>query len=343
MKIVFTGGGTAGHVMPNIALINALNPTDQVFYLGGANMEKNLVPQLTKGVKYVELNAPKFKRKLALSNLLLPFYLSKSVKVAKQHLKQISPDVIFAKGGYQSLPVAIAGFKLNIPVVLHESDLTIGLANKLCAPKSTALLSTFEINHPKALRVGAPLRQQIYDANSQKGLHAMGFDGTKPILLFLGGSLGANNLNELAQKIYPLVKSEFDIFVVTGKNKSIKTQKGLHCVEFCDSIFDCLKASSVCITRGGANTLCELCTINLPFIVLPLSTNTRGEQKANANYFASKGCCLVANDDIFPQNLLDLIRQAHQKATTFKASQNRLNIDGTKKILKLLYDKANSR
>ena len=340
MKIVFTGGGTAGHIMPNIALINALNTTDQVFYFGGKNMEKILVPQLTKGVKYVELNAPKFKRKLALSNLLLPFYLSKSVKVAKQHLKQISPDVIFAKGGYQSLPVALAGFKLNIPVLLHESDLTIGLANKLCASKSKALLTTFNLNHPKAYHIGAPLRQQIYFANKQKGLQTMGFDGNKPILLFLGGSLGANNLNGLAEQIYPLVKNEFDIFVVTGKNKTIKEQSGLHCVEFCQNIFDCLKACSVCITRGGAHTLCELCLINLPFIVLPLATNTRGEQKANANYFASKGCCLVATDDILPQNLIDLVRTARQKAHYFKDSQKRLNIDGTKKILKLLYDTA---
>ncbi|MBR5250607.1 MAG: glycosyltransferase [Clostridia bacterium] len=340
MKIVFTGGGTAGHIMPNIALINALDTSDQVFYFGGKNMEKNLVPSLTKGVNYIELDAPKFKRKLALSNLLLPFSLTKSVNIAKQHLQQISPDVIFAKGGYQSLPVALAGFKLNIPVVLHESDLTMGLANKLCAKRSSAILTTFEDTHPKAMRVGAPLRQQIYTANKQKGLHTMGFDGTKPIVLFLGGSLGANTLNQLSQQVYPLIKKDFDIFVLTGKNKRIAPQEGLHCAEFCVNIFDCLKASSVCITRGGANTLCELCTINLPFVVLPLTSNTRGEQKANANYFASKGCCLVAFDDILPNNLANLIYSAYDKATTFTSAQKRLKIDGTQKIIKLLYDKA---
>lgn len=344
MKIVFTGGGTAGHVMPNIALINQLSNFDEVFYFGTDGMEQKIIPQLTQNVNFVQIKAAKFKRKFALSNLLLPFRLWQSVAFCKKALKQIHPDVVFCKGGYVSLPVALAAKGLSIPIVTHESDVSAGLANKLCAKSSFAFLSTFELSDVKtAQRVGCPLRQEIYSADAKKGLFTMGFDGKKPVLLFLGGSLGANSLNALAQGVYPYLKQLFDIFVITGKGKSFESRNGLHCAEFCNDIFDVAKASAFCVTRGGANTLCELCVLSLPFLVIPLTSSSRGEQSANAEYFAKHGCGAIADGNISAKALAEKITKLFAKAELFKQSQKMLKIDGTQKTLNIIAEAANQK
>ena len=337
MKIVFTGGGTAGHIMPNIALINSLDASHQVFYLGSNGMEQKLIPQNTKNVTYVPIKTAKFKRKLCLSNFVLPFRIISSVAFCKKKLKEINPDVVFCKGGYVSLPVAVAANSLSIPVVVHESDTTAGLANKLCAKQSFAFLSTFELpNQKNAQRVGCPVRQQIYDASAQKGLQLMRFDGKKPILLFLGGSLGAERLNALAQGVYPHLKRKFDIFVVSGKGKSFAEKEGLHCTEFCNDIFDIIKACAFCVTRGGANTLCELCVLNLPFIVVPLVNSSRGEQSANADYFQQHGCGEKASPKVTATQLVEQINKLYPKAPLLRQAQRQLSVDGTRKTLQVI-------
>lgn len=337
MKIVFAGGGTAGHIMPNVALINSLDKKDEVFYFGSNGMEQKLIPQHTQNVTFVKIKASKLKRKLSLSNLALPLKVLSSVSFCKKELKKINPDVVFCKGGYVSLPVALASKQLSIPVVLHESDTTVGLANKLCAKSSFSFLSTFELQGvKKAQRVGCPLRQEIYSADAKKGLKTMGFDGKKPILLFLGGSQGANDLNTLAQGVYPHLKRKFDIFVVSGKGKSFHQKDGLHCAEFCNDIFDVAKACAFCVTRGGANTLCELCVLLLPFIVIPLTSSSRGEQSSNAQYFAKRGCGAVVNSDISATQLATKINNLYPKVPLFKQSQRLLEIDGTQKTLDIL-------
>lgn len=344
MKIVFTGGGTAGHIMPNVAIINSLSPTDEVFYFGCNGMEKTLVPQHTQKVKFVEIFAPKLKRKFALSNLLIPFRLLKSVARCKKQLKAISPDLIFCKGGYVSLPVALAGKSLSIPVVLHESDVTTGLANRLCAKNCALFLSAFENTAIKNARtVGTPIRGEIYSAKANEGLQTMGFDGKKPILIFLGGSQGANQLNALAQGVYPYLKDLFDIFVVSGRGKSFEQKEGLKSVEFCHNLFDCLKASSLCVTRGGANTLCELCAINLPFITLPLTASSRGEQTANALYFSQRGCGVTLQGEVTVERLIKAVKDLQKKSQLYQHKQRKLNIDGTQLIVDLLYGIANNQ
>lgn len=336
MKIVFTGGGTAGHVMPNIALINKLSPTDRVFYFGSNAMEKNIIPQQTHNVQFIEINPPKLKRKLTFSNLLIPARLLKCVKQCKLRLKEISPDVVFCKGGFVSLPVAIAAKSLSIPVILHESDVTTGLANKLCIKNCATFLTTFESSHPKAQKVGCPIRQEIYSASAIKGLKIMGFDGKKPILLFLGGSQGAKQLNDLAQQVYPALKNKFDIFVVSGKGKSFEEKEGLRSVEFCNEIYHCLKASALCVTRGGSNTLCELAVINLPFIAIPLTTSSRGEQTANATYFAQRGSGTTLDGEVTATRLIKAITDCQLNIDKIKTQQKLMNLDGTEKILKIL-------
>lgn len=335
-KIVFTGGGTAGHVMPNVALINSLPDDIEAYYFGCLGMEKKLITHHT-GATFVTITAPKLKRSLSLSNLLLPFRLADSVAKTKKLLADISPDAVFAKGGYVSLPVVIAANMLSIPVVVHESDATAGLANKLSARRAYAFLSTFDLSRPSgSLTVGSPVRREIYSANPARGLSTMRFDGSKPILLFLGGSQGALALNRLAAQIDTRLNRKFDTFVITGKGKSIEETRTLHSAEFCDNVFDLISASSLCVTRGGSNTLCEICVLNRPFVVIPLSAHSRGEQSANAAYFASRGCCVALDDKVSPDTLAASIVSAVKNSSSFVRAQKRLDIDGTETILDVL-------
>ncbi len=329
--------------MPNIALINSLKSDDTVYYFGGDGMEKRLIAEKTTNVNYVEIQAAKFKRCFSLSNFLLPIKLMASISQCKKELNRIHPDVIFSKGGYVSLPVAIAGNCLKIPTIIHESDVSVGLANKLCAKDSYAFLTSFECSEiKKAVRVGCPLRQEIYSADKVRGLQTMGFDGNKPVLLFLGGSQGAMQLNSLAEEVYPRLKRKFDIFVVSGKNKEVTTAVGFHSAQFLDNIYDVIKASCFCVTRGGANTLCELVALNVPFLSIPLTEGTRGEQVLNAQYFAKKRCGAILTGKFSAEQLANKIIQLYAKVPLFKQGQKAVKIDGTLDILRIIYSAAGS-
>ncbi len=330
MKIIFCGGGTAGHVTPNIALINTLK--GEKFYIGTDAMEKQLTQPLvdSKQLQYFTITASKFERKFTLKNLLLPFRLIRSVSQSKQILKQISPDVVFSKGGYVGLPVVIAAHMLKIPAVIHESDSSMGLANKLALPFCTKLLSTFPC-HKKATVCGAIIRKQLYSGDKQKGLSQMKFDGKKPVLLFTGGSLGADTLNKLAQKCAPELSEKFDIFVLTGKGKTVSS-KYLHHQPYSANIEDIFSATSIAVTRGGSNTLCELTALNIPFVVIPLEKCSRGEQKVNAQYFSQCHAGIALPDDCTPEQLTEAINTLHKNRKLYVSSQKQMRIDGTKEV-----------
>ena len=331
MKIVFCGGGTAGHVTPNFALMEKLKE-HEMYYIGTNGMEKTLVlPYLHNGIltDYREISASKLKRKLALSNLLLPFALAKSIKKSRQHLKQIAPDVVFSKGGFVGLPVVIASKQLKIPTIIHESDMTLGLANKISSLYATKLLTTFPCKIGQ--NVGAIVRQSILQGNAQKGLETMGFDGKKPILLVMGGSLGAGTLNG-AIRNNPQLANTFDIFVITGKGKQIPCEF-VHQSEFVSNISDIFAASDICLTRAGSNSLVELTLANVPFVAVPLKKGSRGEQINNAKWFTNKGCGLYLDENNFDKlapTLLSLYKNRHAVMAK-QAQQSYLN--GTNKVL----------
>ena len=193
-KIILTGGGTAGHVIPNLALIPRLKAFDEIHYIGSVGgMEEGLVRENAPQVVYHSIPCVKFVRSLSLKNLAIPFGLIKSVNAAKKILKEVQPDVIFSKGGYVGLPVCFAAKR--IPVVLHESDLKLGLANKLALSKCDKILTSFETDLKKAVRTGAPLREEIYRGNRLKALNECGLCETLPYLLVTGGSKGAKAIN----------------------------------------------------------------------------------------------------------------------------------------------------
>ena len=328
MKIVFTGGGTAGHVMPNVALIEQLQ--EEIFYIGTNGMEKQLVAPLVKSGKvteFLQIDACKLKRKFALSNLLVPFRLAKSIAQAKKHLARVQPDIVFSKGGFVGLPVVVASKMLGIPAIVHESDLSMGLANKISSKFATTL-SAFPIKN--ATRVGAIVRNSIKNGNKKQGLETMGFDGSKPVLTVVGGSLGAQSLVDAICQNSCLAE-QFDIFVVTG-NKTVDCNFA-HQAQFVHNFGDVLSATDVCLTRAGANALAELTIANVPFVAVPLTKQSRGEQVQNARWFEQQGCGIVLNDSNLQQNLQGAVLCCHNNRHAFVAKQKQLNIDGTSKVL----------
>lgn len=333
MKIVFSGGGTAGHVTPNLALASKLTK-EKLYYIGSDGMEKNLVrPYLDNGIieEYAEITANKLRRKLTLSNLALPFQLIKSVKQAKKHLERIRPDVVFSKGGYVGLPVIIAAKKLKIPAIIHESDKSLGLANRISKLFATEFLASFPCDK-KAKIVGVIVREEILKGDRQKGLETMGFDGKKPILLIMGGSLGANALNEAITANERLADA-FDIFVITGKGKSIDCGF-VRQTEYATNVGDLFAASDVCLTRAGSTSLAELTLANVPFVTVPLTKCSRGEQVKNAQWFVSRGCGITVSEENLPQTLPDAVKRAYEnRQTIIRKQKQNADLYGTDKTV----------
>ena len=343
MKIVFSGGGTAGHVTPNLALIDKIEG-ETIYYVGTDGMEKSLTqPYVDNGkiAEYCQISAHKLQRKLTISNLALPFQLIKSVKEAKKHLKRLAPDVIFSKGGFVGLPVILAGKSLKIPTIIHESDMSLGLANKICAHFATEFLSAFPCDK-RAKVVGLIIREEIFHGNKQKGLETMGFDGKKPILLVTGGSLGAQALNQAISRCKQLADT-FDIFVITGKNKHVDCDF-VKQQEFVTNMNHILAAVDVCLTRAGSNTLAELTLAQVPFVTVPLTKCSRGEQVKNAEWFSSRGCGLMLREESLDTKLVGAINAAYDSRNAIMTKQRmRADIYGTDKTVEIILKYKNGK
>lgn len=343
--IVFCGGGTAGHVTPNLALCQQIRKSSnpvfancKLCYVGSTTLDKQIVlPYLNNGTvdSYHQLTAHKLKRSLALSNLLLPLRLSQSVNQAKKLLQQLNADLVFSKGGYVGLPVVIAAKQLGIKSILHESDLSMGLANKLSLHFVDKALSAFDIGN-KTTTVGMLLRDGIEHGNRKKGLQTMGFDGKKPILLVTGGSLGAAALNDAIQANVQLCK-KFDVFVLSGKGKRLQTDL-VHQTELVDDPSDLFAAADVCLTRAGSTTLCELTKAQLPFVCVPLVNDSRGEQTRNAKYFAEHCCGIVADQQGLQHSLPFAVGEAYTNRHQIRTFQKQMSdtIDGTNRCVQII-------
>lgn len=340
-KIIFTGGGTGGHIIPNLAVIDELIGKANLFYIGTNGIEKTLTANYVekKQLTFFEIEAYKFKRKLTFENLILPFRLLKSISQARKILKQIKPDIVFSKGGYVSLPIVIAAKRLKIPCVLHESDITMGLANKLSKRYVTKIFTTFPHaakNCKKAVCIGSPIRKSIYQGSKTAGLQTMGFDGKRKIITVIGGSQGAKNLNKAIFDNAEVFAKTFDIFVICGKGKANqhKDTKHLHTAEYINNINDIYAATDYVISRAGSNAVCELIALTKPCILVPLTNCTRGEQVLNAKYFASLEAVLIADEhDLTASQLNTKISQLMNMEKQLIANMKKIDIDGTQKIV----------
>lgn len=337
-KIIFTGGGTGGHIMPNIALIEKLKGKYDCKYIGSKDsMEQKLISPI---LPFFEVETCKLKRSLSLSNLLIPFKLAKGICQAKKILKKERPDIIFSKGGFVSVPVVIAGHILKIPIVAHESDYSMGLANKITKRYAKTICTSFE-DTAKSIKngvyTGSPIRQEIYVGNTQKIVRQFGLSSAKPTLLIVGGSLGSKNINNLIEKNQDKLAKEFNILHITGKNNLTKSHtKDYHSIEFADNIQDYFSACDICITRGGSNMIFELLALKKPMLIIPLSKGSRGDQIENAKVFSQNGWAKMLTEEEIENNsslFFKKIEEVQKDKQKMIFSMKTANTDGTQNII----------
>lgn len=339
-SIVLTGGGTAGHVTPHLALLGDIKKSfDSVYYIGSSGIEKQLIEKT--GLPFYEIETCKLVRSLTPKNLLVPFKLLKSVKQAEQILKKLKPTVVFSKGGYVGLPVTIASNNLKIPVIVHESDLSLGLANKIASRFCDCVLTSFKptSNLKNGVYVGPPMRPELYNKQTENTKEKFGFSSENPVLLVTGGSLGATFLNELTVKCLPELLKEFNVIHVTGKGhlSSVKA-KGYYQTEFID-MQSAYSVCDLCLSRAGSNTAFELVLLGIPSLLIPLpKTSSRGDQIENAKYFNGLGLVnYELQEKVKQTNLLPLLRKTYSMRQTFKNNLKNCNLTpGNKKIIEIL-------
>lgn len=313
-KIVLTGGGTAGHVTPNIALIPALKENGyDISYIGSYDgIEKSLITK--EGIPYYGISSGKLRRYFDLKNFTDPFRVIKGFTEARTLLDKIKPDIVFSKGGFVTVPVVMAAHKSSIPIITHESDMTPGLANRICTPYADKVCCNFPetvsmIANGKGILTGTPIRSELGSGNRQAGLDYCHFTSTKPVILVMGGSLGAVHVNEAIRAILPQILERFQIIHLCGKGKVDETYystTGYYQFEYVDKeLKDLFAAADIVISRAGANTIFELLKLNKPNLLIPLSANaSRGDQILNANSFKKQGYSLVLYEEELTSNLL---------------------------------------
>lgn len=321
-KILLTGGGTAGHVTPNIALIPKLREEGfEVEYVGSYDgIEKKLIEDI--GVPYHGISSGKLRRYFDLKNLSDPFRVLKGYREASKLIKELNPDIVFSKGGFVSVPVVLAAKRRKIPAVIHESDITPGLANKICIPCATKICTNFPetLNHlpkDKAVLTGSPIRQELFKGNRIAGLDFCGFTSNKPVIMVIGGSLGSVVLNTHIRAILPKLLESFQVVHLCGKDKmdsSFEKTPGYVQYEYIkQELSDLISCASIVISRAGANAICELLALKKPNILIPLSAaSSRGDQILNANSFKKQGFShVIEEENLTDETLLNAINEVY--------------------------------
>ena len=306
-NLVLTGGGSAGHAVPNAALIPALRAKYNLFYMGTDGIEKRIIAPY--GIPYCAIRCTKLVWGFALSNFAIPFRFLKSVKEAERALAAVRADVVFSKGGYAALPAVVAAARLHIPVLSHESDLSPGLANRIAAKRCLSVLTSFPETAKKFRRgkyTGAPLREELFSADKDAARKKYGFSGKKPVLLALGGGSGSRTVNgALRGALFPLLDT-FDILHICGQGNVTESNAcGYRQREFEADMASAYAAADCALSRAGAGAAFELIALKIPTLFVPLENRrTRGDQAENAAYFAERGLAAVLRErELTPASL----------------------------------------
>ena len=313
-KIVLTGGGTAGHVTPNMALIPGLKENGyEIKYIGSYDgIEKKLIEEM--GIDYEGISSGKLRRYLSAKNFSDPFRVIKGYNEAKKIIKEYKPNVVFSKGGFVSVPVVLAAKKYKIPVIIHESDMTPGLANKLSISAASKICHNFPetseyLPKGKSLLTGSPIRKELRQGDKLAGLNMCGFTTNKPIIMVIGGSLGAVAVNEAVRGALDTLLEKYQIVHLCGKgkiNSSLLNLSGYKQYEYIkNELKDLFAMSDIVISRAGANAICEIVALRKPSILIPLSARaSRGDQILNAASFAKQGFSEVIEEETLTKELL---------------------------------------
>ena len=354
-KICLTGGGTAGHIMPNLALVPELKKRNyEIIYIGSKNgMEKNVIE--SNNITFFGITTDKLRRYIDKRNLVMPFNVIKGISEAKKILKKNKIDIVFSKGGYVALPVVVAAHSLKIPVISHEADYSLGLANKLAAPFSKKVCCNFEETvkyiGKKGIFTGCPIRNELLKGDKSKGLKLLGFTDNKPVLLITGGSLGAKYINDLIKKNINELLKRYNIVHICGKGKidnNLNNITGYRQYEIIsDNLSNIFAVSDFVISRAGANAIFELLALKKPNLLIPLSTKaSRGDQILNANSFMKKGYSLVLleedqdkNNNLFFNKLNEL---TNNKDKFIKTMKNSIEINAIDNICNIIDEHVNN-
>lgn len=312
-KIVLTGGGTAGHVTPNIALLPRLKKLGyEVHYIGSYNgIEKKLMEDFD--ISYYGISTGKLRRYFDMKNFSDPFRVIKGFGQAKKILKEIQPDIIFSKGGFVAVPVVRAAAALRIPCIIHESDMTPGLANKLCIPVATKVCCNFpetlqNLPKEKAVLTGSPIRSELTKGNRIAGLDMCGFTANMPVIMVIGGSQGAVNVNKAVRDALPQLLKDFQVVHLCGQGKIdnlLLTKKGYKQFEYVKAeLKDLFAMADLVISRAGANAICELLALKKPNLLIPLVAGSRGDQVLNAASFEAQGFSMLLKEEDIEGDIL---------------------------------------
>ncbi len=341
-RIILTGGGTAGHVTPNIALLPRLKELEyDIHYIGSYNgIEKELIEQF--GIPYHGISSGKLRRYFSLQNFTDPFRVIRGFSEAHKLIKLLQPDVIFSKGGFVTVPVVLAGKKCKVPTIIHESDMTPGLANKISIPSATKVCCNFPetvslLPEDKAVLTGSPIRQELLSGDKENALKFTGLSDKKPVILVIGGSLGAVAVNEAVRKVLPELLKDFQVIHLCGKNKidpSLNNIDGYIQYEYIkDELKDLFALTDIVISRAGANAICELLALHKPNLLIPLSANaSRGDQILNARSFERQGFSIVLEeeeitDELFLSSVRELYNNREQYINAMCNSNQQDSID----------------
>ncbi|MBR4668637.1 MAG: undecaprenyldiphospho-muramoylpentapeptide beta-N-acetylglucosaminyltransferase [Butyrivibrio sp.] len=349
-RIVLTGGGSAGHVTPNIALIPALkNAGFEIFYIGSYDgIEKKLIEDYN--IPYFGISTGKLRRYFDPKNFSDPFRVLKGFTEAVTLLKRIHPDVIFSKGGFVSVPVVRAAGVLRIPYIVHESDMTPGLANKLSFSGASKICCNFPetlrlLPANKAVLTGTPIREELGMGSKKAGMELCGFTDDKPVLMVIGGSLGAQSVNETVRFALPRLLPDFNVVHICGKEKmdnlklSVPGYKQFEYVK--NELKDIFAMADIVVSRAGANSICELLALKKPNILIPLSTkSSRGDQMLNARSFEQQGFSMVIdNDELDEDILVETIQDLYENREKFLETMSKSSLhSATDTIVKIIME-----
>ncbi|WP_367605925.1 undecaprenyldiphospho-muramoylpentapeptide beta-N-acetylglucosaminyltransferase [Legionella sp. W05-934-2] len=348
MNIVLTGGGTAGHVTPNIALINALQEQSaQLSYIGSAHgPEAEIISKVS--IPFFAISCGKLRRYFSWQNFIDPFKTLAGIVQAWRHLRKIKPDLVFSKGGFVAFPVVVAAWLRRIPVIVHESDFTPGLANKLSFPFASKICLTFAAakkhirQQDKTMVTGTPIRPTLFLGDKAQGLSLCGFDGKLPVLMVMGGSLGSQTINEVLRACLPDLISAFSIIHICGRGN---LDDSFDCINYCqfdyvdESLPHLFAAADMIVTRAGANALYEILALKIPNLLIPLPLKaSRGDQIDNAKYFAKLGVSRVLfEEDLTKTSFTSAVHLLAQDRQTLKDKLQQINIQSATPELLMLF------
>ena len=347
-KIILTGGGTAGHVTPNLALCPELKKNGfEINYIGSYNgMEKDLVEK--SGIPYYGISSGKLRRYFDLKNFTDPFRVMKGYFEARHLIKKLKPDVVFSKGGFVAVPVVMAASHAGIPVISHESDMTPGLANKLSLAFCTKICCNFPetlqyLPEDKAILTGCPIREELLTGDKESGLKLTGFNSSKPVLLVMGGSLGSVKVNQAVRSILPDLLKDYHIVHLCGKgnlDETLTSMPGYVQYEYMSEPLKHLFAmADIIISRAGANAICELLALQKPALLIPLSAAaSRGDQILNAKSFKKQGFSdVLEEEDVTPETLYQAVSSLYENRETYiQAMENSNQSNAVLRVVSLI-------